>query len=213
MRGEKPVKEKAVWGWRPGVLALTIAMVAGASCGSLTKQGQASSYITIDVLEGASGADPGTFDNTLESDVLTIVKGTATYFEDLGTVTFRLGLKDPGSSATPNAPTANNYITITGYHVAYSRTDGRNTPGVDVPYPFDGAITITVPNGTVDASFVLVRAQAKIEAPLAALVGGGGARHISTIAEVTFYGHDQTGVPVSVSGKISIEFADWGDPQ
>lgn len=213
MRGETVVRRKAVWGVRSGVLVLAIAMVAGTSCGSLTKQGKASSYLTIDVIQGASGANPGEFDNTLESDVLTIVQGTPTYYEDLGEVTLRLGLKDPGSQSAPNTPTSNNYITVTGYHVVYTRADGRNTPGVDVPYPFDGAITATVPGGTVDASFILVRAQAKIEAPLAALVGGGGANQISTIAEVTFYGHDQTGVPVSVTGKISVEFADWGDPQ
>ncbi len=207
------MRQKAVWGWRSGALALTIAMVAGASCGSLTKQGQSASYLTIQNLEGASGANPATLANTLQSDVLTIVKGVPTIFEDPGAVTFRLGLKDPGSSGSPSSPTANNYITVTGYHVAYIRADGRNTPGVDVPYPFDGSITVTVVGGTTDASFVLVRAQAKREAPLAALAYGGGADQISAIAEVTFYGHDQTGVPVSVVGRISIDFADWGDPQ
>ena len=40
---------------------------------------------------------------------------------------------------------------------------------------------------------MLVRAQAKLEAPLKALRGGGGAIVISTIAEITFYGTDQNG--------------------
>jgi hypothetical protein len=213
MRRDTPVRRKAVWGWRHGALALTIALVAGVSCGPLTKQGTSSSYLAIEILEGASGATPTQFDNTLESDVLTIVKGIPTFYEDLGKVTFRLSMKDPGSQGAPSTPTANNYITVTGFHVVYTRTDGRNTPGVDVPYPFDGAITVMATGGATEASFVLVRAQAKLEAPLAALVGGGGAKLISTIAEVTFYGHDQTGVPVSVTGKISVEFADWGDPQ
>jgi hypothetical protein len=60
---------------------------------------------------------------------------------------------------------------------------------------------------------VLVRAQAKLEAPLKALAGGGGSIIISTIAQVTFYGRDQAGNDVSVTGQISVNFADWGDPQ
>ena len=51
------------------------------------------------------------------------------------------------------------------------------------------------------------------EPPLLALRGGDGQFAISTIATVTFYGHDQTGRAVSVSGKISIEFADWADKE
>jgi hypothetical protein len=213
MRGKTPVRHKAVWGWRPGVLALVVAMVAGTSCGSLTKQGQGASYLTIDSLEGASGADPSATGNVLQSDVVTVVKGTPTFYSDPGSVVFRLGLKDPGSATSPASPTANNFITVTGYHVTFRRADGRNTPGVDVPYAFDGAISVTVVGGTVGAGFILVRAQAKMEAPLAALANGGGAKIISTIAEVTFYGHDQTGVPVSVTGQIGVDFADWGDPQ
>jgi hypothetical protein len=35
---------------------------------------------------------------------------------------------------------------------------------------------------------------------------------ISTIADVTFYGKDETGTDVSVTGSISVNFADWADP-
>ena len=44
------------------------------------------------------------------------------------------------------------------------------------------------------------------------LVSGGGSKVISTIGQITFYGHDQVGNDVSVTGAISINFADWGDP-
>jgi hypothetical protein len=30
---------------------------------------------------------------------------------------------------------------------------------------------------------------------------------------VTFYGHDQTGREVSVTGNIDVSFANYGDPQ
>jgi hypothetical protein len=69
-------------------------------------------------------------------------------------------------------------------------------------------VTNTV-QGTSTFSFTLVRIQAKQEAPLQALAGGGSSIAISTIARVTFYGHDQTGREVSVTGNIEVDFADW----
>ena len=102
----------------------------------------------------------------------------------------------------PNAPTTNNAITVNRYRVTFRRSDGRNTPGVDVPYAFDGAVTFTVaPGDSVSVPFVLVRVQAKLEAPLAHAARARRRRVvISTIADVTFYGHDQTGREVSVTG-------------
>jgi hypothetical protein len=121
-------------------------------------------------------------------------------------------MKDPGSETTPTRPSTTNFITVTRYHVQYLRSDGRMTPGVDVPYPFDGGLTVTVTDSGASASFTLVRVQAKGEAPLKALANGGGANTISTIAEVTFYGADQAGHTVSVTGRINVTFSDWGDP-
>jgi hypothetical protein len=131
-------------------------------------------------------------------------------FEDFGQVSLRLAMKDPTSVT---GPTDTNAITIDRYHVEFVRSDGRNNPGVDVPYAFDGAMTGTI-GGSQAATlpFVLVRAQSKVEAPLMALRSGGGALVISTIAQVTFYGHDQAGNAVSVTAHISVNFADWADP-
>jgi hypothetical protein len=83
---------------------------------------------------------------------------------------------------------------------------------VDVPWPFDGGMTVTVANANSTGVFVVVRVQAKLETPLAALAGGGGAGVISTIARITFYGTDQAGREVSVTGNLSVNFADWVDP-
>jgi hypothetical protein len=177
--------------------------------------------LIIQALQGASGAKPTQFGATLGSDVITLVSQNVggqqvkvpTIFDDPGQVTFQLGLKDPGTSDSPASPTKTNFITVTRYHVDYLRSDGRNTQGVDVPYSFDGAITLTVGSAATTGGFTLVRSQAKQEAPLQALQGGGGANVISTIATVTFYGTDQAGRAVSVTGTISVTFADWGDPQ
>ena len=167
------------------VLALT---VLSAACGDVTRQGTGSSYLIVTSLLGRSGAD-GEFGPTLQSDVRT---DDGTIFSDSGQVTLTLAMKD---ATSPTGPTTANFITINRYHVRFTRADGRNTPGVDVPHGFDGAFTATV-SDEATIPFELVRHVAKLEAPLEALTRN--LVIISTIAEVTFYGRDQTGREVSV---------------
>ncbi|MGV3519667.1 hypothetical protein [Luteitalea sp.] len=193
--------------------AATLLVVAGATalvggCSSTVRTGQASSYLILQRLEGASGAETGaTFQSVLRSDVRT--KGGI--YEDNGRVTLQLAMKDV---TNPTGPTANNLITLNRYRVEFRRTDGRNTPGEEVPYAFEGAMGLTVGEQAVSVVFTLVRAQAKLEKPLVTLVGNnGGALLISTIADVTFFGKDQTGRDVTVTGSMSINFADWADPE
>ena len=203
------------------VPAVVVSVMASASCGNVVRQGRSPAFLVVDLLTAASGARPGTFGQTLESDVVTYVTETvggqqvkvATIFEDLGQVQLRILLKDQGSPGAPATPSNINNITINRYRVVYRRADGRNVPGVDVPYPFDGAVTGTITNTPVQLSFILVRIQAKLEAPLKALAGGGGSVAISTIADVTFYGQDLAGNEVECVGTLSVNFADWGDPQ
>jgi len=200
---------KVVWGAVVRLTGATALVLMSASCGDLAREGTSSSYLIITTLEATSGAEPGTFSGALASDVVTIVDTVPTIFADPGRVQFTLGLKDPGPSTSPASPTQNNFITVDRYRVKYIRSDGRNTEGVDVPYAFDGAFTATV-SGNTTAGFTLVRLQAKQEAPLRALGINGLA--VSTIADVTFYGHDQTGRAVSVTGRIGVTFANFGDP-
>lgn len=199
---------KAVWGAAIRLACAVSVVAASTSCGKLTRQGQASSYLIITSLQGASGADPSSFGGTVISDVRTVVNNVSTVFNDPGQVEFALGMKDPGSSTLPTTPTQANWITVDRYHVAYVRSDGHNTQGVDVPYAFDGAFTVTV-SGPTSAGFTLVRNQAKQEAPLQTLTTNG--LLISTIAQVTFYGHDQTGREVSATGQIGITFGNFSD--
>jgi hypothetical protein len=192
---------------------LTAALVATAvvpltSCTSVQTDGVSPAYLIIDDLRGASGSTPQELEGVLNSDVLT--KGGV--IEDGGRVTFRLALKDPGTTSNPPAPSTTNFITVNRYRVEYVRSDGRNVPGVDVPFPFDGAVTVTVGATPASVPFTLVRVQAKLESPLKALGGLGGAVVISTLADVTFFGVDQAGREVIVKGRIGVDFADWADP-
>ncbi len=195
---------KAIQMGRLGILAVTM---AAASCGSVVREGSGTSFLIVTSLQAASGAEPGEFGGTLRSDVITVVDDSPTVFNDIGEVTFRLGLKDP---VAPNQPSQNQFITVDRYRVRFTRADGRNTPGVDVPYGFDGSFTILVGEGDASAGFQLVRHIAKQEAPLRALANSPII--ISTIAEVSFFGRDLTGKEVSAVGRISVDFGNFGDP-
>jgi hypothetical protein len=197
-----------------GALAL-IAMSAG--CGDVVRQGRSPVFLVIDSLQASrGGTQAGPLQGTLLSDVLTLVTSPApcstaapcaTVFNDMGLVNLRFSPKD---AASPTDPTSNNEVTITRYHVTYRRTDGRNTPGADVPYGFDGGATGTVPaGGVLQLQFEIVRHTSKGESPLVQLATSQTI--ISTIADVTFYGRDQVGNDISVTGSISIDFGNFGD--
>jgi hypothetical protein len=190
------------------IVMLTLA-VASASCGSAVRQGTGTSFLIVKQLEFAKGSEPEAFTSNLLSDVVTVVDNNATFFNDLARVTFSLGLKDPGPAGSPSSPTQNQFITVDRYHVRFVRADGRNTPGVDVPYEFDGAFTVTVGSSEAEGGFTVVRNIAKREAPLQALRSNG--LILSTIAEITFYGHDQTGHEVVATARSSIDFGNFAD--
>ena len=103
-------------------------------------------------------------------------------------------------------------MTITRYHVSYRRADGRNVQGVDVPFAFDGATTVTVQGGgTASVGFELVRNIAKEESPLVQLGQPFNGTIITTFADVTFYGADQVGNDINVTGSIQVDFGNFGD--
>ena len=211
------------------VVVAAACALSSASCGSeLLRTGRAPVILVLQTLAAASGDEPEEFATPLLSDVQTMVETqingqtvrVPTIFNDLGRATISAELKDqsgsiirdPGNPVTAPTPTALNQVTITRYRVNYRRADGRNTPGVDVPFAFDGATTATIPPGSsANVVFDLVRHSSKSEPPLRPLVGQGGQIFINAVAEVTFYGRDQNGNEVMVIGMIDVIFSDFGD--
>jgi hypothetical protein len=201
-------------------LVLSAAIVGSSvSCGDVVRSGKSPMYLVIDLLQAQRGGGTGaTLGNPLQSDVLSIVTSPApcstttpcpTIFNDVGQVVLRVVPKDIGNPAVAATPSTNNEVTVTRFHVQYKRADGRNTPGVDVPFPFDGAATGTIQIGTqLTLGFELVRHAAKAEAPLVSLVNSGVV--ITTIADITFYGTDRVGNVISATGSIQIDFANFG---
>jgi len=200
-----------------GIAALA---AAGASCGDVLRQSRSSSYLVMDSLAGIHGGPTsGVPSSILSSDVITnvtaplpcsTVSPCPTIFGDAGQASMHLAMKDPGPTGSPNAPGPINAITINRYHVQYTRADGRNTAGLDVPYPIDGAVTVTISStSAVTVGFELVRVVAKEESPLVQLVTSN--QFITMLANVTFYGRDQAGNDTSVTGTIEIQAGNFGD--
>ena len=194
-------------------------LLGSISCGDVARQGRAPTQLVIDTMAGASGAEPAAFSAFLLSDVQTLVQQTVngesvrvpTIFNDIGRASIRLVMKDQAGVTTPSTL---NSVTLSRYRIEFRRADGRNTPGVDVPFPVDGGVTATLTGtGSATVSFEMVRHQAKLEQPLRALANFGGRLFISTVAEVTFYGTDLTGNDVQATGTISVSFSDYADPQ
>jgi hypothetical protein len=183
---------------------MTAVLVAG--CGD-PSQGPSPSRVIIDEIKDAQGGSSPTFaSGPLNSDVIT----NGSIVNDLAEVTMELTLKDQGVPGTTNTPSPLNAVTFTRYRIEYRRADGRNTPGVDIPYAFDGATTFTVAGDAVTAVVEIVRHVAKAEAPLASLAADP--KVITTIATMTFYGKDQAGNNVQVSADLQINFGNFADP-
>jgi hypothetical protein len=193
-------------------------VAAGSSCGSdALRQSRAPMLLVVDALEAAptGGHGANSFTGTLLSDVVVVSTDPAcspspsascfTVFNDVGRVTLASQPKNISIE-----PTSNNQVTINRYHVDFVRADGQNSPGVDVPYSFDGGVTGTVPEtGTLQLTFELVRHTSKEESPLIQL--RNSSQIIHTIAHVTFYGQDLVGNAISVTGSIGVDFGNFGD--
>ncbi len=198
------------------LISVAATAVAAAGCGDVIRSTRSPVVLVVDSMTGISGnpAVSSGAANTLLSDVIvflttpepcTPTSPCPTIYSDSGQVRFHLEPKN-----ITIEPSSNNQVTINRYRVAYRRLDGRNTPGVDVPYGFDGAITGTVPpSGTATFGFELVRHVAKEESPLVQLVVNPNI--ILTVADVTFFGTDLVGNAVSATASLSVEFGNFGD--
>lgn len=202
-------------------LIVIAALAAGtASCGDVARNGRSPVFLVIDSLGAVSGGSTSaTATSFLTSDVQRLdtkpapcsdTSPCATTYGDAGEATFHISPKDIGPAGALTEPTSNNQVTLRRYRVTYRRADGRNTQGVDVPYAFDGAATVTVPaTGTAKLGFELVRNAAKMEAPLVQLVNNPTI--ITTIADVTFYGQDLVGNEIQATGSIQVDFGNFAD--
>jgi hypothetical protein len=131
-------------------------------------------------------------------------------------VTVAVRAKNPGVVT----PQVNMAVFMQRYEVVYTRSDGRNVPGVDVPFaisgPLSGVVDVADSGQTLALPVEVVRIQQKLEPPLRNLRGpvpdslGGSAIALTVVATVTVYGSTTVGQVVSDTAQLQIDFADFG---
>jgi hypothetical protein len=200
--------------WNPhkrGRMAMRVLAAAALGVAALGFHGCAADYVTednSDVLMRIVQLNDG---DPLQSDVLDESGETPTVFDDEVDVAVAVRFKNP-NLPTPSVPNA---VFLERYEIQYVRSDGRATPGVDVPFPLTGNVTGVIDvasSGSATIPIEIVRVQQKLEPPLLNLRGGGGGSLIITcFANVTLHGRTTSGKIVSATGSLQVDFANWGD--
>ena len=183
------------------VLAVAAAFLALVGCNSISRTTQSSSIIIIQSITGTTIAgDPVAY---LQSDVLGS-DGLVRLDNATANITVRLVNPNP-----IDGPSQFNDVVLTNYRVTFELPTGPGTPGTDVPLPFDGNFsTFLCPvDEAVAVPFAVVLETAKQTPPLSALVGTTTV--LERRAKIEIFGHDLTDHPVTVTGYLTIFFADY----
>jgi len=191
------------------ILGLAALVLLAWACNPVEDDSKSPTMIVIEAVRGTD-AD-GNEADYLQSDVIVVDTTTqaTSIHADAAVATLRAATLDPkpvlGVSQWSD-------ITLTRYVVSYSRTDGNNRPGVDVPYPFEGSLSFLLKTSvSTDIGFIVVREVAKAEPPLVNLVANRAEGVIQCRAQIDFYGQDMTGKKVKATGYLTVFFANYAD--
>ncbi len=193
--------------WKIGTTLLALILLL--ACNPIEDDSKSDSLLIVERITGVD--TEGNEVDFLNSDVIKINSDTrASYVTaDVAKATLRAALLDP---APLMGASIYNDILVTRYVVNYTRSDGKNTPGVDVPYSIEGSLSALVRiDQTTDVSFIVVRETAKLEPPLVNLAIGRADGVIVATAKIDFYGEDMTKRKVKATGYLTIEFANYID--
>jgi hypothetical protein len=196
-------------------VALLAAVVAAGCTPDWARQNDSPFVMRVAEIVGTPGGE-GEAGAILHSDICCAI------FNDSATVTVELFRKNVNLTSSPIED-----VTLTRYEVVYTRTDGHNIEGVDVPYRITGPLSVrmhsptTIGETTAEVIIDVVRHQAKLEPPLVNLRNNanpqltagpqsGGEVIITTIAHITVFGETTNGRSLSASGDLQVTFADFG---
>ena len=127
-------RQMASWKSLSLLSLLLLLQLSGCTATSTEDNDSTNTFVTIVSMASDDGDD-------LNSDVCTSDdNGVCTVVNDNGVVTM---IAQPKSLTDPFSLV--NDIVFARYRVTYVRADGRNVPGVDVPFPFDGVANFWVP--------------------------------------------------------------------
>jgi hypothetical protein len=188
------------------IIAFLVVVLFFSGCNAVENNTTSASKLLLHSVLGEDLEDNPS--STAFSDVLDEEGGV---INDLGYVSLSAVLLDPINEA----PTHYQDIMIDQIDVEYSRTDGQNVQGVDIPYSFSqnvGGVIIQIgASGPTDIPFILVNHNAKLEPPLVGLMNIGQAKILKLEAKITVHGKDLAGHRVEpVVGKISVWCANFG---
>lgn len=174
------------------------------SCNKLENNTRSNSLLIIKSIKAINWEEEEA--DVLFSDVI-VEKEDSVYVQaDLAVVELTAELMNP----TPGVESSvYNNIMVDRYIVHFERSDGKNTPGVDVPYPIEGNLSALVEIGSsVKVSFVVVTINAKREPPLVNLVDGNEPE-IKATAIIELYGHDLANNKVKATGYLQVFFNNY----
>jgi hypothetical protein len=209
------------WALRSAVISVAVSM---AGCVPQWAQDNSSPYIMeIASITAEDGSLPIMSDvNNINTDT-----GTDSIVNDNAQVNVNIFRKNnnPQLGTTPVE-----HIYLERYEVLYTRTDGRNQEGVDVPFRVTGAmgnVRFHTPGpggaGEVEITSVItiVRHQAKLEPPLRNLrrfgINDTGVFNVpaqavlTCTAEITIHGRTLQGDALVAVGRVPVTFADFAD--
>jgi hypothetical protein len=179
-------------------------LILSISCNKLENETRSNSLLIIKSIKAINWQEEEA--DVLFSDVI-VEKEDSVYVQaDLAVVELTAELLNP----TPGIePSIYNNIMVDRYIVHFKRSDGKNTPGVDVPYPIEGNLSVLVEIGrSVKVSFVIVTINAKREPPLVNLVEGNEPE-IKATAIIDLYGHDLANNKVKATGYLQVFFSNY----
>jgi len=177
------------------------------SCNPIENDTRSASLLYVEEITGTDIEENEV--NYVQSDVAVESGGSGQVSVVADLVSATLGVKTIDPEPYYGTSQYNNVI-LTRYVVTYTRTDGNNTEGVDVPYSFEGSLSSEISVGSTQTfTLVIVRAAAKLEPPLIDLRDASGDVVLTVNAKIDFYGHDLANRTVSATGYITIYFANY----
>lgn len=177
------------------------------ACNPIENETRSASILYVDSITGTDIEENEV--NFVQSDVAVQGADSQQVSVTADLVTATLGVRSIDPEPIYGTSQYNN-VTVDRYVVKYSRTDGKNREGIDVPYSFEGSLSTEIQVGSSQSiSIVIVREAAKLEPPLINLRGGSEEVVLTVNATIDFYGHDLANRTVKATGYITIYFADY----
>lgn len=194
------------WITRAALPVMLLALLVS-GCNKLERDTTAASYLVVSSITG-NDLDGQEGSTVIYSDVVT----NDSVFNDVAVAVLEAHAFDPYDENI----TAYKDIIVERVDIEFTRTDGLNTEGVDVPYAFSQEVNIlvTAEGASSDLSFTIITHNAKLESPLVGLINLGAEKILKLEAHCTFYGRTVSGHDIApVTHTVSVWCANFADAE